>query len=137
MEDGVRMDVNKATFWVTTGMVSLAMAASCDAYLTGRMAGPLSHLGFDRNVAVLLGVYKGLAAMALLIPAPPMLQFVKEWCYAGLFFVFTGAVYFHLMAGDGASSTIAPIVFAGLTAVSWWLRPGGFVDVSRKTWNNK
>ena len=48
---------------------------------------------------------------------------LKEWAYAGLLFNYTGAAASHLFARDGAGALIGPIVFTGLAAISWALRP--------------
>jgi DoxX-like family len=61
-----------------------------------------------------------LAGVALLVPRLPRL---KEWAYAGLIFNYTGAAASHLAAGDGAETLGAPIIFTGLSAASWALRP--------------
>ena len=46
------------------------------------------RLGFPVYFAVLLGVWKILGAIAILLPRFPLL---KEWAYAGIFFDLTGA----------------------------------------------
>jgi hypothetical protein len=61
-----------------------------------------------------------LGGVALLVPRFPRL---KEWAYAGLFFIYTGAFMLHLAVGDPALMLIAPVVFATLVLVSWALRP--------------
>jgi DoxX-like family len=62
------------------------------------------------------------ARLALLVPRFPR---VKEWAYAGLVFIYTGAVVFHLAVGDPAVTLVAPIMFTALVAASWVLRPPG------------
>ena len=61
-----------------------------------------------------------LAGVALLVSRFPRL---KEWAYAGLFFIYTGAFMSHLAVGDPAFMLIAPVVFTSLVLVSWALRP--------------
>lgn len=53
----------------------------------------------------------------------PGYRLLKEWAYAGFFFLLTGAVFSHLCAGDTLSQYIAPLIFALLTVGSWYLRP--------------
>lgn len=108
-------------YYASTGLIALAMAGSCFGYLSGAMDGELAHLGYNRTFTMLLGGWKGLAAVAL---AAPMLPAVKEWAYAGLFFTFTGAIVAHLGAGDGVGGVVAPVVFLGLLGASYVLRPG-------------
>jgi hypothetical protein len=38
-------------------------------------------------------------------------------------FNYTGAALSHLWVGDGAITLVGPLVFVGLTAASWTLRP--------------
>jgi hypothetical protein len=47
------------------------------------------HLGYPSYFLVLLGSWKVLGAVALLIPRRPLL---KEWAYAGAFLTYTGAI---------------------------------------------
>jgi hypothetical protein len=68
----------------------------------------------------ILGLWKVLAAAALLAPG---LRRIKEWAYAGLFFVFTGAAASHLACHDAAWHAITTIVLALITVASWALRP--------------
>ncbi|MCA9568816.1 MAG: DoxX family protein, partial [Myxococcales bacterium] len=96
------MDNRKIGYILTTGLVALAMGGSALGYLTGGMDEALAHLGYPKHFVVLLGTWKGLAALALAAPAFPRL---KEWAYAGLAFTFSGAIVAHLSAGDGIGST--------------------------------
>jgi hypothetical protein len=47
----------------------------------------------------IIGVWYVLGGVALLVPRFPRL---KEWAYAGLVFIYTGAVASHLAVGDPA-----------------------------------
>lgn len=80
----------------------------------------IQHLGYPAYLMTILGVWYMLAGLTVLLPRLPRL---KEWAYAGLVFNYTGAAASHLVVGDGAGSVVAPIVFTGLTIVSWALRP--------------
>lgn len=77
------------------------------------------HLGYPPYVAVLLGVCKIPGALVLLAPGLPRL---KEWVYAGVVFVYTGAIVSHLAVGD-VTGALGPVGFTALTMVSWALRP--------------
>jgi len=48
----------------------------------------VTHQGYPSYFPVLLGTWKVLGAVALLVPRRPLL---KEWAYAGAFFTYTGA----------------------------------------------
>jgi hypothetical protein len=70
----------------------------------------------------ILGVWKVLGAIAILVPRFPRL---KEWAYAGIFFDLTGAAAtWAAVGGSGeAFHIIAPLIIAGFTVASWGLRP--------------
>jgi uncharacterized membrane protein YphA (DoxX/SURF4 family) len=82
--------------------------------------GIITHLGYPSYFMTVLGIWYVLAGLALLAPRFPRL---KEWAYAGLVFNYTGAAASHLAVGDGVVMLVGPIVFTGLVAASWALRP--------------
>ena len=70
---------------------------------------------------VILGVWKLLGAIAVIIPSFPRL---KEWAYAGIVFNLTGALASHMASGVIDSGTLVYlVVMMGVTAASWALRP--------------
>ena len=70
---------------------------------------------------VILGVWKLLGAVALVIPRYPRL---KEWAYAGVVFNLTGALASHVASGDIEVGPMTYLVFmTGVPAASWSLRP--------------
>jgi hypothetical protein len=79
-----------------------------------------THLGYPLYLLTILGVWK--LASAAAIVAPGFLR-LKEWAYAGSFFVYSGAVASHVLAGDGPDRFVAPAVFATVTIASWATRP--------------
>lgn len=79
-----------------------------------------THLGYPAYFMSVLGVWYVSAGLVLLAPRLPR---VKEWAYAGLVFNYTGAAASHIWVGDGAEKLIGPMIFLGLTAASWALRP--------------
>ena len=78
------------------------------------------HLGYPTYFLVLLGVWKILGAIALLMPGRPV---VKEWAYAGTFFVYTGAIASHLTERYAVGEVAVLTVMTVLTVLSWALRP--------------
>lgn len=78
------------------------------------------HLGYPIYFLTILGIWKMLGVVTLLIPKFPLL---KEWAYAGFFFVMSGAVLSHLACGDVAKEFFGPILLLILTFVSWYFRP--------------
>jgi hypothetical protein len=67
----------------------------------------------------ILGVWKLLGAIALLVPRFPRL---KEWAYAGTFFAYVGAAASWAARGD-LGDLIVPLALVVLTLASWALRP--------------
>jgi hypothetical protein len=53
----------------------------------------------------------------------PRRALLKEWAYAGAFFVFTGAIVSHLTTGYDVGEVPVLVVLTALTALSWELRP--------------
>ena len=77
-------------------------------------------LGYPTYFISIIGVWKILGIIAILIPG---FKLLKEWAYAGIFFVMTGAVISHIASRDISVQIIAPSVLAIFTVVSWYLRP--------------
>jgi uncharacterized membrane protein YphA (DoxX/SURF4 family) len=78
-------------------------------------------LGYPPYFLVILGIWKLLGAVALVIPGFPRL---KEWAYAGVLFDLTGAVASLFASGIIDLRTMAyPIVMTGVAVASWALRP--------------
>ncbi|MFN0220947.1 DoxX family protein [Paenibacillus sp. KR2-11] len=80
-------------------------------------------LGYPVYFLTVIGVWKVLGAIAILVPGLPRM---KEWAYAGIFFEMTGAAASHAFVGDyGAYAyhILTTLGFATLALVSWALRP--------------
>ena len=106
-----------STIWLALGMVStgLVQILKMDEEVS-RMA----QLGYADYFLTILGVWKILGVVALLIPKWPLL---KEWAYAGFFFAMSGAVFSHLARGSQASEFFGPVLLLVLIVVSWYFRP--------------
>jgi uncharacterized membrane protein YphA (DoxX/SURF4 family) len=116
-------------YWVTTIIVTLELLAGG---VTDLIHGPallfagdpvvlvLAQLGYPVYLLTILGVWKLLGAVALLVPWFPRL---KEWAYAGTFFVYVGAAASWAARGGGMGDLIVPLILAVLTLASWALRP--------------
>ena len=68
----------------------------------------------------IIGVWKILGVIVILIPG---FRLLKEWAYAGFFFVMSGAIISHLAVGDGISETYPAGTLLLLTVASWYFRP--------------
>jgi len=113
---------NKIIYWIATGWLSLGMLSTGIVQLI-RLKEEVDmfiHLGYPVYLLTILGVWKMLGVVAVLVPKFPLL---KEWAYAGFFFAMSGAVFSHLAAGDGAKEFFGPVLLIVLTLVSWYFRP--------------
>jgi hypothetical protein len=61
-----------------------------------------------------------LGVIAILIPKSPLL---KEWAYAGFFFVMTGAAISHLAVDQPFVETMPALVLLIAIVLSWYFRP--------------
>ncbi|GGD82601.1 hypothetical protein GCM10011514_53350 [Emticicia aquatilis] len=113
---------NKIIYWVATVWLSLGMVSTGIVQLIKMKeeADMMAHLGYPLYFLTLLGVWKILGVVAVLLPKFPLL---KEWAYAGFFFSMSGAVYSHIASGDAAKELFGPVLLLILTAVSWYFRP--------------
>ncbi|MFH7010370.1 DoxX family protein [Flavobacterium sp. FlaQc-52] len=115
---------NKIIYWVATLWLALGMTATGIVQLIQMKeeAEMIQRLGYPLYFLILLGVWKILGVIAILIPKFPLL---KEWAYAGFFFAMSGAVFSHLYCGDSAKELFGPVLLIVLTVVSWYFRPAG------------
>ena len=113
-------------YWTTTGLVAFFIGGGGVAQIAqylGNPHGVVPILGYPLYFFAILGFWKVLGAIAILVPRFPRL---KEWAYAGIFFDLTGAVASVAAVGvygAYAFHILAPLVIAGLTVASWALRP--------------
>lgn len=106
-----------ATIWLSLGMLSTGIVQLLQLKEEVDM---MTHLGYPLYFLALLGIWKILGVITILLPKLPTL---KEWAYAGFFFSMSGAVYSHLAIGDPAIELFGPVLLLVLTGVSWYLRP--------------
>jgi uncharacterized membrane protein YphA (DoxX/SURF4 family) len=109
-----------ATLWLALGMVSTALGQVFRWNEGQGAVDSITHLGYPVYLLTILGVWKILGTVAVLVPKFPRL---KEWAYAGFFFAMTGAIFSHIAVGDPVTAIIPALLLLGLTAVSWYLRP--------------
>jgi len=110
-------------YWVTTALLAmeLGLGGVWDVRIVPQVRGVIDRLGYPAYFLVILGVWKLLGAIALVIPRFPRL---KEWAYAGVVFDLTGALASNLVSGVHDAGTLVYLVaMMGVTAVSWALRP--------------
>ena len=112
----------KIIYWIATGLLCFGMLGSGIAQLLHlpEMNEIISHIGFPLYIMYILGVWKILGVIAILIPKQPLL---KEWAYAGFFFLLTGALASHLFMGDSGSAIFGPLFQTIFVVISWYFRP--------------
>lgn len=113
---------NKIIYWVATLWLCLGMSATGIVQLIHmeEEVTNFSNLGYPTYLMTLLGIWKILGVIAMLLPRFPLL---KEWAYAGFFFAMSGAVISHLIVGDELITLLGPMLLIALTVVSWYYRP--------------
>ena len=119
------MKIKAIVYWTTTILVAVSIGSggvAQVAHVQQNVDGFVHVLGYPLYFVTVLGVWKVLGAIAILVPRFPRL---KEWAYAGIFFDLTGAAASWAgVGGPGeAFHIIAPLIIAGFTVASWALRP--------------
>lgn len=117
----------KITYWISTIWLSLGMTSTGIVQI---MHLPdetkmITDLGYPGYFMTLIGVWKLLGVIAVLLPKTALL---KEWAYAGFFFTMSGAIVSHLAKGEVFATILPPALLLVLTCISWYTRPE-----SRKT----
>jgi len=113
-------------YWIITGLLVFAIGSGGVAELARlptNVEGIVHVLGYALYFLTILGLWKVLGAIALLVPRFPRL---KEWAYAGIFFNVTGAAASHAAVGDYdvyAFHVLVNLFLAVLVVASWALRP--------------
>src|SRR6186997_670133 len=129
---------NKIIYWIATIWLSLGMLSTGIVQLLKLKGdGPgslnsMTHLGYPVYFVTILGVSKILGVIVLLIPKFPLL---KEWAYAGFFFMMSGAIFTHIAVGNSMSEIFPSLLLLVLIVVSWYFRPSDRKIVSVNHFN--
>jgi DoxX-like protein len=121
-EEENNLKLKSTSYWVVTAMVAFFIGSGGAAELArvpGTVEG-LVQLGYPVYFATIIGFWKVLGSIAILVPGFPRL---KEWAYAGIFFNMTGAAATGVFVGAAAWHVIVDLVLTALTIASWALRP--------------
>ncbi|SHG31272.1 DoxX-like family protein [Fodinibius roseus] len=115
---------NKIIFWIATGFLAFGMTAGGvqQLFQIGGYVEIVSQLGYPIYLLSILGFWKILGVIAVLVPKFPL---VKEWAYAGFFFAMSGAATSHIVAGQPFTEAIPSLVLLTMTVASWYFRPAG------------
>ncbi|MEZ4780646.1 MAG: DoxX family protein [Flavobacteriaceae bacterium] len=112
----------KITYWVSTIFLSFGMLAGGIQQMLqiGGYNEIVTQLGYPLYLLSILGTWKILGVIAILIPKNPLL---KEWAYAGFFFAMSGAIISHLSVGQPITEAMPSIILLLVTIASWYFRP--------------
>jgi hypothetical protein len=113
---------NKIIYWIATLWLALGMLSTglVQLFKMEEEVTKITQLGYSDYILTILGIWKVLGVIAILIPKFPLL---KEWAYAGFFFIMSGAIFSHMARGDAAIEFFGPSLLLILTVVSWYFRP--------------
>lgn len=113
---------DKIIYWISTIWLSLGMVSTGIAQVTQmkEVVEKMSLMGYPSYFLVIIGVWKLLGGIVVLVPKYPL---IKEWAYAGFFFIMTGAIFSHLAVRDEVIEYFGPTLLLVLTIVSWYFRP--------------
>lgn len=113
---------NKIIYWVSTLWLALGMLSTgvVQVIHLDEEVVMMNRLGYPGYFLTILGVWKILGVIAVVIPKFPL---IKEWTYAGFFFAMSGAIFSHIASGDGSAEFFGPILLLVLTVLSWYFRP--------------
>ena len=113
---------NNRIYWVVTSLLSFGMLAQGLVQLahTKGYVDILVHLGYPLYFLSIIGGWKLVGVIAILLPR---FELVKEWAYAGFFFVMSGAMVSHIASGDSVIDVAPASVLLVLIGLSWYFRP--------------
>lgn len=119
-------------YWAATGLFTFGMLASglSQIFRANQMVDILVHLGYPLYFMSILGTWKVLGVIAILIPG---FKLLKEWAYAGFFFAMTGALVSHLICGDSGKAIMGPLMQTIFIVMSWYFRPADRKIISVNT----
>jgi len=122
MELTTQKKSHKIIYWISTLWLALGMTATGIVQLIQQEQekAMMTHLGYPFYFLTILGIWKLLGVLAVLVPRLPLL---KEWAYAGFFFAMSGAVCSHIALGDSGKEFFGPVLLLILIALSWYFRP--------------
>jgi uncharacterized membrane protein YphA (DoxX/SURF4 family) len=123
-ESFVATRTGKIIYWIATAWLALGMLVTGSVQLFKGKEGQggvdmVTHLGYPVYILTILGIWKILGVIALLIPGFPLL---KEWVYAGFFFLMSGAIFSHIASGDPVTAVFPSLLLLALVIVSWYFR---------------
>ena len=116
------MKTRRIAYWVTTAFTAFVFLSGgvMDIIQPAELLKGMTDLGYTAYFTTILGVWKVLGGITVLVPRFPRL---KEWAYAGMFFDLSGAAASHASVGDPVGKIVTPLILLGIVMASWALRP--------------
>lgn len=113
---------SKIIYWIVTIFLSVGMLAGGIQQMLqiGGYNEIVSNLGYPLYMLSILGVWKILGVITILVPKFTLL---KEWAYAGFFFAMSGAAISHLVMGQSVVEVLPALILLSVTILSWYFRP--------------
>jgi uncharacterized membrane protein len=112
----------KIGYWFLTALIAVTMI---NGGINDILKNPpyfdlLLKFGYPAYFSIILGIWKLLGVVAILVPSFPI---VKEWAYAGFIILLVCALSTRIATHDDTVGWIFDLIFIGITAASWALRP--------------
>lgn len=113
---------NKIIYWTSTIFLSFGMLAGGIQQMLqiGGYNEIITQLGYPLYLLSILGTWKILGVIVILMPKKIL---IKEWAYAGFFFVMSGAMISHIAVGQSIAEALPSIILLLVTVISWSFRP--------------
>lgn len=113
---------NNIIYWISTAWLALGMLSSgiVQTLMIKSETDFIINMGYPVYFLTLIGIWKILGVVALFVPG---FLLIKEWTYAGFFFLMSGAIYSHIATGHSMNQIFPPLLLLALTIVSWYFRP--------------
>ncbi|MGN6293798.1 MAG: DoxX family protein [Chitinophagaceae bacterium] len=113
---------NKIIYWISTIWLALGMVSTgiVQLFRVKKDVDFILQMGYPDYFLTIIGTWKILGAVAVLIPKFTLL---KEWAYAGFFFIMSGAVFSHIASGNSMNEIFPAVLLLALTVISWYFRP--------------
>src|SRR5699024_10715391 len=80
----------------------------------------VTRLGYPLYMLSIIGIWKILGVAAIFVPNFPL---IKEWAYAGFFFVMTGAGISHIAMKEPFIEVVPSLTLLIAIILSWYFRP--------------
>ena len=113
----------KGLYYISTLIIAILVgliSGTVDILHTAPVLEASEHLGYPLYFFTLLGIFKIAGGIVLLLPRS--LNKYKAVAYYGFAFDFIFASFSHYSVGDETTKIVAPLIFLGFLAISYFLK---------------